>query len=119
MAGCDTFMFISRPNPDAPETESDFSRSLMICERPNTPIRMGKNGNPVLRNSHPKVRRGMAIRGSVPNEVIKRPKALAINPLTRDCSERLATTDRVRMKSEKYSQGRNSGPGKRAGSPRR
>ena len=68
-------------------------------------MRMGRNGNPVRRNSHPKVRRGMAIRGSVPIEVTRRPKALAINPLTRDCSERLATMDRVRMKSEKYSQG--------------
>ena len=47
----------------------------------------------------------MAIMGSVPIEVTRRPKALAINPLTRDCSERLATMDRVRMKREKYSHG--------------
>jgi hypothetical protein len=47
----------------------------------------------------------MAIRGSAPKEVTSKPKALAINPLTRDCSERLATIDRVRIKREKYSHG--------------
>ena len=72
------------------------------------PIRTGRNGKPAPTKSEPKVKRGIAMIGSLPITVIRRPSPVEISPLTIEPSTRPATIAMARTNSEKNSHGPNS-----------
>ena len=72
------------------------------------PIRTGRNWKPAPTKSEPKLKRGIAMIGSLPITVIRRPSPVEISPLTIEPSTRPATIAMARTNSEKNSHGPNS-----------
>ena len=77
------------------------STSVNNCEKANNPIRTGKNANPCLKSSKPKVNLATPLISSSPTVAANNPRSQAIKPLVIIPPDKLTVIVNAKIINEK------------------